>query len=96
MVGRRRSPARSACTQQRTADHALLAQTQLQRALNSRVIIEQAKGFLAHTHQIDMDAAFRLLRRYARTNQMRIAEAARAVVNDGALGTTSAPDDAGR
>ena len=66
--------------QQRSVDHATLAQEQLQRALNSRVVIEQAKGFISHTHQVDMDTAFQLLRRYARSHQMPLAELARAVV----------------
>lgn len=66
--------------QQRSVDHAALAQEQLQRALNSRVVIEQAKGFISHTHQVDMDTAFQLLRRYARSHQMPLAELARAVV----------------
>jgi GAF domain-containing protein len=67
--------------QQRTAEHAVLVQTQLQHALNSRVAIEQAKGFLAHTHQVDLDTAFTMLRSYARSNGTRIAETARHVVD---------------
>ncbi|QZQ53624.1 GAF and ANTAR domain-containing protein (plasmid) [Curtobacterium sp. TC1] len=66
--------------QQRTTEHANLVETQLQHALNSRVAIEQAKGFLAHTHQVDMDTAFTLLRSYARTHQARIADTARDVI----------------
>ncbi|MDT0235263.1 GAF and ANTAR domain-containing protein [Curtobacterium sp. BRB10] len=65
--------------QQRSVEHATLAQEQLQRALNSRVVIEQAKGFISHTHQVDMHTAFQLLRRYARSHQMPLAELARAV-----------------
>jgi hypothetical protein len=67
--------------QQRSADHAALAQTQLQRALDSRVIIEQAKGFISHSHNIDMETAFRLLRAYARSNQAPLADVARKIVN---------------
>jgi GAF domain-containing protein len=70
--------------QQRTAEHAVLVQTQLQQALDSRVAIEQAKGFLAHTHRVDLDAAFTLLRTYARAHQVRVAAVARDVV-DGVL-----------
>ncbi|HET6824849.1 MAG TPA: GAF and ANTAR domain-containing protein [Amnibacterium sp.] len=53
---------------------------QLQGALNSRVAIEQAKGVLAHRHEVDMDEAFRMLRGYARSNRMPLAAAARGVV----------------
>jgi GAF domain-containing protein len=53
---------------------------QLQAALNSRVIIEQAKGVLAHHGNLRMDAAFDRLRRYARTHNARLSEVARQVV----------------
>jgi len=66
--------------QQRSLEHATLAQLQLQRALDSRVVIEQAKGFVAQTHHVDMEAAFALLRGYARSHQELLADVARAVV----------------
>ncbi|WP_144764953.1 GAF and ANTAR domain-containing protein [Curtobacterium sp. 9128] len=67
--------------QHRTVEHADLVQTQLQHALSSRIAIEQAKGFLAHTHRVDLDTAFTLLRSYARAHQLRLADVARDVVN---------------
>jgi hypothetical protein len=67
--------------QQRTAEHATLTQEQLQRALDSRVLIEQAKGYLAHTHQVNMDTAFQLLRAYSRSHRTPIAEVSRAVIH---------------
>lgn len=55
---------------------------QLQNALNSRIIIEQAKGALARTHGIDVNSAFELMRRYARNNGHRLTDIAQAVVTD--------------
>jgi hypothetical protein len=52
---------------------------QLQTALDSRVIIEQAKGVLAERLQVAIDEAFLALRRYARNNNMKLTDAARAV-----------------
>lgn len=53
---------------------------QLQTALNSRVIIEQAKGVVAQRFGVGMDVAFDRLRRYARHHNLRLAELARQVV----------------
>jgi GAF domain-containing protein len=53
---------------------------QLQAALNSRVIIEQAKGVLAQRGNLSMDAAFDRLRHYARNHNARLSEVARKVV----------------
>src|SRR5512132_3666065 len=54
---------------------------QLQTALNSRVVIEQAKGVIAERRHLDMDASFTLLRGTARTGNRRLSELARAVVD---------------
>lgn len=67
--------------QQRVVEHATIAQDQLQRALDSRVVIEQAKGFLAHTRQVDMDEAFRILRDHARSHRAPLGDVARAVIS---------------
>jgi transcriptional regulator with GAF, ATPase, and Fis domain len=53
---------------------------QLQAALNSRIVIEQAKGVIAERRSLDMDQSFTLLRSTARTNNRRLSELARAVV----------------
>lgn len=56
---------------------------QLQHALDSRVLIEQAKGVLAGERNISVDEAFRLLRQHARNNNARLHDVAYAVVNRG-------------
>ncbi len=61
---------------------------QLQAALNSRVIIEQAKGKLAERLGVDTDQAFGLLRDRARTSNRRLSDLARAFV-DGTEALTS-------
>lgn len=66
---------------QRIVTRSELVNQQLQTALNTRVVIEQAKGVLAERGAIDMDHAFRLLRNYARRTQQRLADVARGVVD---------------
>jgi GAF domain-containing protein len=65
--------------QQRALNASNVLAEQLQSALTSRVIIEQAKGVLAASAGIDMDRAFDLLRRHARNNNLRITDLARQV-----------------
>ena len=65
---------------QRILTHSEVVNQQLQSALNTRVIIEQAKGVIAERGSVDMDGAFGLLRSYARGTQQRLADLARAVV----------------
>jgi transcriptional regulator with GAF, ATPase, and Fis domain len=54
---------------------------QLLTALNSRVVIEQAKGKLAERLGLDMEQAFLLLRDYARNHNLRLAELAQAFID---------------
>jgi ANTAR domain/GAF domain len=60
---------------------------QLQSALDSRVLIEQAKGALAERLGIGIDDAFELLRRFARNRNRNLASVARAAI-DGELTPT--------
>ena len=57
--------------------------TQLQQALDSRVIIEQAKGILAERMGITVDAAFDRLRAHSRDHNMPLRAVADAVVQRG-------------
>ena len=66
--------ASAAQKQQRTAE-------QLQQAMNTRLIIEQAKGVLANRREITVDDAFQTLRKYARDHNARIHDVCRAVVS---------------
>jgi AmiR/NasT family two-component response regulator len=52
----------------------------LQRALDTRVVIEQAKGVLAERFGLEIADAFHLLRRAARSNRMRLHDLATRVV----------------
>src|SRR5439155_16799094 len=53
---------------------------QLQEALDSRIVIEQAKGVLAERYGTDVESAFRILRRAARSNRIRLRDLAERVV----------------
>jgi len=66
--------------QERAVRHSEVVTEQLQTALNHRVIIEQAKGVLAHRGNLTMAAAFDRLRSYARNHNARLSEVARKVV----------------
>jgi len=65
-----------AILQVRAARATLELAEQLQAALNSRVIIEQAKGVLAEYGRVDMAMAFASLRGYARSHNRRLSEVA--------------------
>ncbi len=65
---------------ERNSRHGDRVVEQLQGALDSRVVIEQAKGILAERHQIDLDTAFSALRTYARGHNRRLRDVAHAVV----------------
>jgi len=68
---------------ERRADRDKLARLadQLQAALTSRVVIEQAKGILVGRTGTDLDSAFAVLRRYARDHNQKLQDVARAIVD---------------
>lgn len=55
--------------------------SQLQTALETRVVIEQAKGIVAHEADLTMDEAFGRIREHARNNNRRLREVAAAIVS---------------
>ncbi|POX36083.1 transcriptional regulator [Streptomyces sp. Ru73] len=64
-------------------DHQRRVADQLRHALDSRVVIEQAKGMLAAERRIPTGEAFELLRGYARHHRARLRDTAEAVVEEG-------------
>ena len=74
--------------QQRQLDRAHTVEGQLQRALQTRIGIEQAKGVISERMGIPMDAAFEMLRGYSRNHNQKLHDAARDIVR----GTLAADD----
>jgi transcriptional regulator with GAF, ATPase, and Fis domain len=74
---------------ERNMRHSDTLNEQLQTALNSRVLIEQAKGKLAERLGMDMDHAFNLLRDFARNRNLRLSDVAQAFI-DGSEALTGA------
>ncbi|MFW6694135.1 ANTAR domain-containing protein [Streptomyces sp. MAR4 CNX-425] len=69
--------------QQRALAERSAVAAQLQNALDSRVVIEQAKGALSQRRSIAVDEAFRLLRGHARNTRRPLTDVAREVVENG-------------
>jgi GAF domain-containing protein len=70
--------------QERAVRESELLAEQLQTALNTRVLIEQAKGVLSARAHIDVDEAFQMMRSASRRTQRPLRELATAVI-DGSL-----------
>jgi GAF domain-containing protein len=58
--------------------------SQLETALHSRVVIEQAKGIIAERNRIGVDEAFQQIRQFSRTTNRLLSDTARGIV-DGSL-----------
>lgn len=67
--------------QERVIREGVVLADQLQSALNNRVVIEQAKGIIGERRSVDMDAAFELMRSYARSRNLRLQDVARDVIS---------------
>jgi len=70
-----------AILQQRTIQQSRTTTDQLQTALASRIVIEQAKGILTERYGIALDDSFQQLRSYARNHNRRLNDVAQDVIN---------------
>jgi len=69
-----------AILQHRASLEAQVLNQQLHHALNSRIVIEQAKGMVAERSGLNMEQSFSALRTYARNHNRRLVEVAEAVI----------------
>jgi GAF domain-containing protein len=65
---------------ERTLAESSRVRQQLQTALDSRVLIEQAKGVVAYTRRISVEEAFTVIRQYTRSHQQRLSSVAQAII----------------
>ena len=77
-----------AIAQHRLIEDAAVREAQLQHALDSRTIIEQAKGMIAAQRGVDMDHAFGWLRNEARSNNRLLTDVANEVIASARAGGT--------
>lgn len=77
-----------AILQHRAKLEAQIINEQLSHALNSRVVIEQAKGMLAERLDLDMEQSFNALRNHARNHNLRLADLAESVI-DGSVAASA-------
>jgi GAF domain-containing protein len=85
-----------AILQERLARDRNLLTEQLQFALDSRVVLEQAKGALSNELDVGPAEAFEMLRARARSTRRRLVDVAREVVRGGAKGWSAASSAAAR
>ena len=69
-----------AIVNEKTAADRQIINAQLQHALISRIVLEQAKGVLAYVGTLDMNTAFTVLRRYARDHGEKLSDVASRIV----------------
>lgn len=69
-----------AILQHRAVLEAQVLNDQLQNALNSRIVIEQAKGMVGERLGLDMAQAFNVLRHHSRSNNLRLADIAAGII----------------
>ncbi len=74
--------------QERTVRRGEVLAEQLQSALNSRILLEQAKGVLSERARISLDDAFGLMRAHARRNHLQLTTVANSLI-DGTIEATT-------
>jgi GAF domain-containing protein len=74
--------------QHRASLEAQLLATQLTQVLNSRIMLEQAKGMVAERLGLDMEQSFAALRNHARNHNLRLSDVVQSVLD----GSLVAPD----
>ena len=67
--------------QERSVREQVDVAAQLQGALNSRIVIEQAKGVVAEQQKVSMEDAFAMMRGYSRSSRLPLSDVARAVID---------------
>jgi GAF domain-containing protein len=67
--------------QERVIRESSIVADQLHRALDSRILIEQAKGVLSQTASMSMDEAFAAMRTFARSHNFRLRAVAQQIVD---------------
>jgi GAF domain-containing protein len=72
-----------AILQQRTLEQSHVENSQLENALNSRILVEQVKGVLAERWGSSVDDAFASFRAYARSHHLRLSDFAAQIITDG-------------
>jgi GAF domain-containing protein len=73
---------------QRNTHEKTVLSEQLQTALHSRILIEQAKGALAAHTKLDVNQAFHKMRAYARRNNLTLTHVATAILDHTISGDT--------
>ncbi|MGW5869127.1 ANTAR domain-containing protein [Streptomyces sp. NPDC055239] len=83
----------TACVMQRQVVHEQMTQIAgLQNSLDSRIVIEQAKGYLSNSRGCSADQAFIRMRTYARNRQLKLSDVARQVLNGAVADTLLDPE----
>ncbi|MES2169676.1 MAG: GAF and ANTAR domain-containing protein [Actinomycetota bacterium] len=67
--------------QERLVREGTIVAEQLHRALDTRILVEQAKGIISHTLSLTIEESFAVLRTYARNNNLTIRSVAEGVSN---------------